>query len=74
MLIGSLNRICKDFLKTSTSTRSRYRGGRINEVGRTIEDALVHEMNKQPLTVKKLPKSGYLILKYLKQITLHIWK
>ena len=35
MLIDSLNKIFKDFLKTST------------------------EMNKQPLTVKKLPKTGY---------------
>ena len=46
-------------MKTSASTRSRYQGDRINEVGRRIEDALVHEMNKQPLTVKKLPKTGY---------------
>jgi hypothetical protein len=59
MLIDTLNKIFKDFLKTSTSTRSRYQGDRINEVGRRIEDALVHEMNKQPLTVKKLPKTGY---------------
>jgi hypothetical protein len=59
ILIDSLNKIFKDFLKTSTSTRSRYQGDRINEVGRRIEDALVHEMNKQPLTVKKLPKTGY---------------
>jgi hypothetical protein len=59
MLIDSLNKIFKDFLKTSTSTRSRYQGDRINEVGRRIEDALVHEMNKQPLTVKKLAKTGY---------------
>ena len=60
MLIDSLNKIFKDFLKTSTSTRSRYQGDRVNEVGRRIEDALVHEMNNsQPLTVKKLPKTGY---------------
>ena len=59
MLIDSLNKIFKAFLKTSTSTRSRYQGDRINEVGRRIEDALVHEMNKEPLTVKKLPKTGY---------------
>lgn len=58
MLIDALNKIFKDFLKTSTSTRSRYQGDRINEVGRRIEDALVHEMNKQPLTVKKMPKTG----------------
>ena len=42
-------------MKISSSTRSRDQGGRINEVGRTIEDAPVHETNKQPLTVKKLP-------------------
>jgi len=43
-------------LKTSSSTRSRYQGDRINEVGRRIEDALVHEMNKQPLIAKKLQR------------------
>ena len=59
MLIDTLNKIFKDFLKTSTSTRSRYQGDRINEVGRRIEDGLVHEMNKQPLAVKKLPRTGY---------------
>jgi hypothetical protein len=59
VLIENLKSIFKDFLKTSTSTRSRYQGDRINEVGRRIEDALVHEMNKQPFTVKKLPKTGY---------------
>jgi hypothetical protein len=59
VLIENLKSIFKDFLKTSASTRSRYQGDRINEVGRRIEDALVHEMNKQPFTVKKLPKTDY---------------
>ena len=59
MLIDTLNKIFKDFLKTATSTRSRYQGDRINEVGRRIEDGLVHEMNKQPLAVKKVPRTGY---------------
>jgi hypothetical protein len=59
MLINTLNKIFKEFLKTCISTRSRYQGDRINEVGKRIEDALVHEMDKQPLTVKRLPKSGY---------------
>jgi len=59
VLVDTLDKIFKEFLKTSASTRSRYQGDRINEVGRRIEDALVHEMNKQPLTVKKLPKTGY---------------
>ena len=74
MLIDSLNKIFKDFLKTFTSTRSRYQGDRINEVGIRIEDALVDEMNKQPLTVKKLPKTDYLDIEISQQITLHIWK
>ena len=60
VLIDNLKSIFKEFLKTSTSTLSRYQGDRINEVGRRIEDALVHDMNKQPFTVKKLPKTGYL--------------
>ena len=59
VLIDNLKSIFKDFLKTSTSTRSRYQGDRINEVGRRIENALVHEMNRHPFTVKKLPKTGY---------------
>ena len=59
VLLDNLKSIFKEFLKTSTSTLSRYQGDRINEVGRRIEDALVHEMNKQPFTVKKLPKTGY---------------
>jgi hypothetical protein len=59
VLVDTLDKIFKEFLKTSASTRSRYQGDRINEVGRRIEDALVHEMNKQPLTVRKLPKTGY---------------
>lgn len=59
MLIDTLTRILNKFLKISTSTRSRYQGNRINEVGRRIEEGLVHEMSKQPLTVKRLGKSGY---------------
>lgn len=57
--IKILTNILKRFLKTSTSTRSRYEGGRVNEVGRRIEKGLVNEMDKQPLSVKQLPKSGY---------------
>jgi hypothetical protein len=50
VLINALNKIFKEFLKTCISTRSRYQGDRINEVGKRIEDALVHELDKQPLT------------------------
>src|SRR4249919_2104196 len=57
--INILTNILRRFLKTSTSTRSRYEGGRVNEVGRRIEKGLVNEMDNQPLSVKQLPKSGY---------------
>jgi hypothetical protein len=48
----------KKFLATSASTRLRYQGNRINEVGRRIEEIIVNEMNKLPLVVKRLAKSG----------------
>jgi hypothetical protein len=59
ILVDILQNIIKSFLKTSKSARSRYHGDRVNEVGRRIEEVLVHEMNKQPLTVTKLVKPGY---------------
>ncbi len=58
-LIEILDNILKKFLKTSASTRSRYQGNRVNEVGRRIEETIVNEMNKLPLSVNRLAKSGY---------------
>jgi hypothetical protein len=58
-LMEIMSKILKKFLRTSTSTHSRYEGGRVNEVGRRIEQVIVHEMDKHPLKVKQLPKSGY---------------
>jgi hypothetical protein len=58
-LLDKLNGILRKFLKTSSSVRSRYEGSRINEVGRRIEEALVNEMNKLPLRVRRLGKTGY---------------
>jgi hypothetical protein len=57
--IDTLNGILRKFLKTSASTRSRYQGNRVNEVGRRIEETIVNEMNKLPLSVKRLGKTGY---------------
>jgi hypothetical protein len=59
-LISNLNSILSRFLKTSASTRSRFQGSRVNEVGRRIEELLVNELNKPPtLSVKKLGSAGY---------------
>ena len=57
--IDILTNILKKFLKTSASTRSRYQGNRVNEVGRRIEETIVNEMNKLPLSVNRLGKTGY---------------
>lgn len=57
--IDILGGILKKFLKTSASTRSRYQGNRVNEVGRRIEETIVNEMNKLPLSVTRLGKTGY---------------
>lgn len=59
ILMQILNNILNKFLKVSTSIRSRYQGNRINEVGRRIEEGLVHEMDKHPLIVERLRKTGY---------------
>jgi hypothetical protein len=42
--IDILNGILKKFLKTSASTRSRYQGNRVNEVGRRIEETIVNDV------------------------------
>jgi hypothetical protein len=58
-LISNFNSILSRFLKTHTNTRSRFHGTRVNEVGRRIEELLVNELNKQPLSVRKLASAGY---------------
>ena len=57
--IDILNGILKKFLKTAVSTHSRYQGSRVNEVGRRIEETIVNEMDKPPLSVKRLGRAGY---------------
>ena len=57
--IDALVGILKKFLKTSASTRQRYQGNRVNEVGRRNEETIVNEANKFPLSVKRLGKTGY---------------
>jgi hypothetical protein len=57
-LMRTLNNILSKFLRTLTNTRSRLQGNRVNEVGRRIEELLVNELNKQPLSVKKTGKLG----------------
>lgn len=55
----SLDNSLSKFLKTLTNKRFRLQGNRVNGVGRRIEELLVNELNKPPLSVKKLGSSGY---------------
>jgi hypothetical protein len=55
-LMRTLSNTLSTFLKTLANTRSRLQGNRVNEVGRRIEELLVNELNKQPLSVKKTGK------------------
>lgn len=55
----SLDNSLSKFLKTLTNKRFRLQGNRVNEVRRRIEELLVNELNKPPLSVKKLGSSGY---------------
>lgn len=58
-LIGIIRSTLTKFLETTRSSQPVYKGRRINDVGRKIEPQIVHELNKPPLQVKLLGKTGY---------------
>jgi hypothetical protein len=49
----------RNFIAYTTRTHQRYEGGRINDVGKRIEEAFVEELKKSILTPTLLSKSGY---------------
>ena len=57
-LVKTLQSILKTYLKNLSSSGYRLKGERINEVGRNIEGALVHEITRS-LNANKLGTSGY---------------
>ena len=58
-LVNKLQLALTKFLETIRSSQPVYKGKRINDVGRKIESQIVHELNKLPLTVRQLGKTGY---------------
>jgi hypothetical protein len=58
-LLSTLDSILSEFLKRSTRTGARSKSARVNEVGRHLEESLVHELNNQPLSVRQLKSAGY---------------
>lgn len=58
-LLDTLNSAAKEFVQSWERRRQRFQGGRINEVGRAIEDAFVQELRKTNIKAEFLAKSGY---------------
>jgi hypothetical protein len=58
-LIEIIRNTLTKFLETTRASQPVYKGRRINDVGRKIEPQIVHELNKLPLQVKLLGKTGY---------------
>ena len=58
-LIRHLEFALKNFLQLTKRTSSRFRGQRINDVGKKIEPLIVEEIKKTPLEITRLGLSGY---------------
>jgi hypothetical protein len=58
-LLNILYNSAREFVQSWERRRQRFQGGRINEVGRAIEDAFVQELKKTNLKAEFLSKSGY---------------
>lgn len=58
-LFREIEKAAKDFITYVERTGTRFRGNRINEIGKKIEEVFVGELKKTNLIPKKLSKSGY---------------
>ncbi len=58
-LAHALENSLQRFLETIKSSQPRFKGTRINDVGRKIEPQLVHELDKSPISVRQLGSAGY---------------
>lgn len=58
-LLSHLARSLNNFMNLTRRSGSRFRGERINDVGKNLENMVVGEIKKTPLEVEKLGASGY---------------
>lgn len=58
-LLEILTRAAKNLIELSEKTQKRFRGDRINEVGRRIEKEFVEALKTMPLKIKLLSAPGY---------------
>lgn len=59
MLIDTITKSLKNFLKISRQGDIRYKANRVNDAGKKMESAIVEEMRKTSLNPEKLGSSGY---------------
>jgi hypothetical protein len=58
-LLNDLTTSAKNFISFIDRTRTRFEGGRINEIGRRIEEVFVEELKKTKLKPSLLSAAGY---------------
>ena len=58
-LLRHLRYALASFVRLTEKAEQRFRGNRINEVGRRFENMIVEEVKKTPIEIRKLGSSGY---------------
>ena len=58
-LLRHLRYALASFIRLTEKAEQRFRGNRINEVGRRFENMIVEEVKKTPIEIRKLGSSGY---------------
>jgi hypothetical protein len=58
-LLRHLRYSLASFIRLTEKAEQRFRGNRINEVGRRFENMIVEEVKKTPIEIRKLGASGY---------------
>ncbi len=58
-LLNHLSRALNAFVKLTERSGQRYRGNRINDIGKRFEYMVVEELKKTPLSVTMLGRPGY---------------
>lgn len=58
-LLRHLRYALSSFIRLTEKAEQRFRGNRINEVGRRFENMIVEEVKKTPIEIRKLGSAGY---------------
>lgn len=58
-LLRLLQYSLQSFIRLTVKAEQRFRGNRINDVGKRFENMIVEEVKKTPIEIRKLGSSGY---------------